>query len=173
MELKPGTAEYLEEANRLHVLVNQGKKDDFSAEEHLFYRDYLLEQWECSKIALEIAKNNEMDLRKRVVDFAFDPEKKKGTENIELENGYKAKAVKKINYKVNQDTINSVLDRIENLGAEGKFIAERVIKWTADLSVSEYNDLDPKYKVILDEAITTTEGAPTLEIVAPKDKKRS
>lgn len=101
------------------------------------------------------------------------PNKKSGTERIELANGYEAKAVKKVNYNLNQDLVNDCLDAIENIGgAEGKIIAERLVKWKADLSMTEYKLLDPKYKVLIDKAITTTDGAPSLEIVAPKNTKK-
>lgn len=160
------------EFDRLNALFIAGKADEFTAEEHLWFRDKVLAQWEESKSALEIAKENEMTQRKQVVAFAFDPEKKKGTERIELANGYELKSVKKLNYNVNQDTVNDALDKIEALDEQGKFIVERIIKWKAELSVSEYNDLDERYRKIIDEVITTSDGAPTLEIVPPKGQKR-
>lgn len=156
---------------RLASLVAAGKGDDFTAQEHLFYRDQLLEKWEATKQALEAAKIVEMDLRKQFVHFAFNTDTLTGTERIDLANGYTAKAVKKLNYNVNQETVNDALDKLENLDAEGKFIAERVIKWKAELSVTEYKALSLKHKAIIDAVITTSEGAPSLEIVAPKDKK--
>lgn len=158
------------EFDRLNTLFNAG--GEFTAEEHLWFRDKLLEQWENDKAALEIAKENEMAKRKAIVKFAFDPTKEKGTERIELANGYELKSVKKLNYNVNQDTVNAVLDKLEAVDSEAKFVAERLIKWKADLSVSEYNDLKAEYKVIIDECITTSDGAPTLEIVPPKGQKR-
>lgn len=160
------------EFERLSALVAEGKQAEFTAEEHLFYRNFLLAKWEAIKSALAEAKESEMNLRKQVVSFAFNTTQLKGTERIPLENGYELKSVKKLNYNVNQDMVNEALDEIENLDAEGKFISERLIKWTADLSVSEYNDLDEKYKKIIDKVITTSDGAPTLEIVAPKGTKR-
>lgn len=158
------------EFERLSILLQN--KGEFTAEEHLWYRDELLKKWEASKLQLETAKANEMDQRKAFVAFAFDPDKQSGTERIELENGYQAKAVKKLNYNVNQDTVNDALDKIENLDAQGKFIAERLIKWKAELSLTEYNQLEAKYKVIIDQVISTSEGAPSLEIVAPKNQKK-
>ena len=148
-------------------------KKELSEQDHITYRDYLLESWEQSKVALGTAKESEMNKRKAFVTFAFDPNKKSGTEHIELANGYQAKAVKKINYNLNQDLVNDCLDAIENIGgAEGKIIAERLVSWKADLSMTEYKLLDPKYKVLIDKAITTTDGAPSLEIVAPKNTKK-
>jgi hypothetical protein len=169
MAFKLNTADQTEFARLAALHAADG---EFSAEEHLKYRDWLLAQWEDSKSVLEVAKAAEMEQRKKVVSFAFDPNKEKGTERIPLENGYELKAVKKINYNVNQETVNNVLDKFESVSPENKFVAERLIKWEAALSVSEYNNLTEAQKKIIDECITTSDGAPTLEIVAPKGSKR-
>lgn len=48
-------------------------KKELSEQDHITYRDYLLESWEQSKVALETAKESEMNKRKAFVTFAFDP----------------------------------------------------------------------------------------------------
>jgi len=141
-------------------------------------RDQLLISWQEAKEVLEKAKEAEMFLRKRVVDFAFDPNKQSGTENVELGNGYKLKAVKTLRYgfiknaenKLDKAAIDKALAKIEKDGAVGELIAERLVKWTPDLSLSEYKLLSDKHKAIIDSVIVTTEGSPTLEIVEPKNK---
>lgn len=141
-------------------------------------RDQLLVHWQEAKEALEKAKEAEMFLRKKVVDFAFDPNKQSGTENVDLGNGYKLKAVKKLNYgfikndenKLDKAAIDKALAKIEKDGAVGELIAERLVKWTPDLSLSEYKLLSDKHKAIIDSVIVTSEGSPTLEIVEPKNK---
>jgi len=154
-------------------IASISEKDAMPADAFVEKRDALLLEWEQSKVELETAKTKEMELRKKFVAFAFDSNKKSGTERVELNNGYEAKAVKKLNYNVNQEKINESLDAIENIGGpEGELIAKRLIKWTAELSLTEYNQLDSKYKVIIDKAITTSEGAPSLEIIAPKNSRK-
>jgi hypothetical protein len=153
--------------------------DVLSPTDYIFYRDFLLTKWDNSKKALEIAKEDEMNLRKKAVHFAFDPTKDKGTERIDLGNGWQAKAVKKINYgwlkdsdgKVNRDAIETALGKIEATGPAGELIADRLVKWTPDLSLTEYNQLPEEFKTIIDTVIVTDEGAPTLEIIPPKAKK--
>mgnify|MGYP001561094370 CR=1 FL=1 len=155
-----------------------GEIKNYTEEEFVSERDRLLLAWEESKTALEVAKEKEMQLRKKVVDFAFDQNKQSGTERIELGNGWQAKAVKKVNYgwiksgdKVDKAAIDKALAKIEKLGgAVGELIAERLVKWTPDLSLTEYKQLDEKYKKIIDEVIVTSDGAPTLEVIAPKAK---
>ena len=157
-----------------------GEVKNYTEAEFVAERDRLLLAWEESKKALEVAKEKEMEQRKAVVAFAFDPNKESGTERIELGNGYQAKAVKKVSYgfiktedgKLNKAAIDKALEKIEKVGgAVGELIAERLVKWTPDLSLTEYKQLDEKFKKIIDEVIVTSEGAPTLEIIAPKTPK--
>lgn len=166
----------------MHQITNKetGEVKNYSDAEFEAERTRLLVEWEAQKAALEVAKEKEMTARKAVVDFAFDQNKTSGTERIELGNGYQAKAVKKINYgfvkdaegKLNKRAIDKALEKIEKIGgAVGELIAERLVKWTPDLSLTEYKQLDEKYKKVIDEVIVTTEGAPTLEIIAPKAPK--
>ena len=170
---------------RSYMNPNNGELVELSDLEFAKVHDETLMTWEQAKAALDAAKEAEMALRKLYVAIASDPTKQKGSENITLGNGYKAKVVKKINYgfvknadnKVDVDKIHDAQDAIEKLGNEGAFLADRLIKWSAELSVSEYNKLEPESnpthkaaKAALDKIIVTSEGAPTLEIVAPKGK---
>jgi hypothetical protein len=172
------------EAERIEGIIKAlppGKypSDVLAVEEYIWYRDYILTKWQKAKEALDIAKEFEIKVRTDAVHFAFDPTKQKGTERIELGNGYQAKAVKKINYgwikdsddKINKDAIETALNKIEDTGPAGELIAARLVKWTPDLSLTEYNQLPQEFKSIIDEVIVTTEGTPTLEIIEPKAKK--
>lgn len=151
---------------------------ELSQEDTIFYRDYLLTTWQAKKAELEVAKEQEMIWRKKAVDFAFDDEKDSGTERIDLGNGYQAKAVKKLNYgfiktaegKLDKQKIDDALSEIEATGPVGVLTAERLVKWTPDLSLTEYKQLPESFKKIIDAVIVTTDGAPTLDIIAPKSK---
>jgi hypothetical protein len=165
----------------MHQITNKetGEVKNYTDAEFEAERTRLLVDWEAQKVALEVAKEKEMTARKAVVDFAFDPNKTSGTERVELGNGYVAKAVKKINYgwikdesgKLNKKLIDKALEKIEKIGgAVGELVAERLVKWEPSLSLTEYKQLDDKFKKVIDEVIVTTEGAPTLEIIAPKAK---
>ena len=139
-------------------------------------RDAKILAWEESVKALAAAKEAEAALRKEVLAeaFAFNPEAlREGTENFELGNGYKLKAVFKISRNLNNenDAVDKVLSKIEKAGAEGQFIAERLVKWKPELSVSEYKKLPEKFKKMIDEVVTSKEATPSLELVAPKTPK--
>jgi hypothetical protein len=138
-------------------------------------RDAKILAWEAAVKALAAAKDAEAALRHEVLAeaFQFDPEAlREGTENFELGNGYKLKAVFKISRNLNNenDAVDKVLSKIEKAGAEGQFIAERLVKWKPELSVSEYKKLPEKFKKMIDEVVTSKEAAPSLELVAPKSK---
>ena len=138
-------------------------------------RDAKILAWETAVKALAAAKDAEAALRKEVLAeaFAFDPEAlREGTENFELGNGYKLKAVFKISRNLNNENeaVDKVLSKIEKTGPEGAFIAERLVKWKPELSVSEYKKLPEKFKKLFDEVVTSKEAMPSLELVAPKSK---
>jgi len=127
-------------------------------------------------------KEKEMELRKYIVAREF-PKKQEGTNTKELGEGYKLKAVIKYNYNLaDNDTVEKCLDHISALGNEGPFIADRLVSWKPSFLKTEYNDLlerkskgdERAIKIlsIVDEMLTITEGAPTLDIVEPKGKKK-
>lgn len=148
-------------------------------------RDALLNKWLAAQQALAAAKDAEAALRKQVVaDIIQAKPGEKGTRNYELNAGYKLKAVLKLNYKLNNDEVDATLDRIEEIGEEGKFIAERLVKFKPELSISEYNTLaeraqlnDASGKVAkkiiaeLNKILTIEDATPSLELVPPKAKK--
>ena len=135
-------------------------------------RDAKILQW--TEAAKKLAEANEIELalRNEVIAINFAEHKESGTENVELGNGYKLKAVFKLNYRLNNtdDAVDKALSKLEKAGTEGAFIAERLVKWKPELSVTEYGKLDPKFKKIIDEVITTSPGTPSLELVEPKSK---
>lgn len=148
----------------------------------LMTQDQLLVAWDNLKAVLTKAKENEMEYRKYIVGRAF-PDAQEGTNTIELGAGYELKAVKKFNYRLDTDNekIEAALERISKVGNQGQFIADRLVSWTPNFLITEYRNLqaqaddDSKEAKeilrIINEILTITDGAPTLEIKAPKGKK--
>lgn len=143
------------------------------------YRDRLLMAWDASKKALDTAKETEMELRKVCAAYIF-PDAKKGTNRVELGQGYAVKMVRNVDYSFagkTREEIAAAETAVANLGNEGAFLADRLFKWSCEPSVSEYGKLDMsnpthvKIKAELDKVITTKDGAPTLTIEEPKAKK--
>ena len=156
-----------------------GEIKNYSEAEYLAERDRLLVDWQAKKAALEVAKEAEMDARKLAVMFMHDPSKSGTTENVELGGGYKATMKVPVRYgfiqnadgKTDKARIEKALSKIEKTGQAGELIAERLIKWTPELSLTEYKQLPDNFKKIIDDVIVTSEGTPTLEIKEPKAKK--
>lgn len=132
-------------------------------------RDAILMEWHEAKADLERAKDREMTARKAAFSACFEAPKE-GVNTLELGGGYAIKGTYKLNYILDPDVgkVEKALDKIEAMGAEGKVIADRLVKWKADLSLSEYRKLDAKYKKVIDTIVTTKEGAPSLELKEPK-----
>ena len=129
--------------------------------------------WDHAKKALDAAKVLESSLRQEVLkdfyDFGGDSDLREGTENLELGNGYKLKATFKLSRKLenkNGETQNA-LDKIANF-ENGILYAERLVKWSPELSVSEYKKLPTEIRQVIDSCVTSKAATPSLEIVEPK-----
>ena|ERR1700761_6153677 len=134
-----------------------------------YSNDELLVHWQELRNKLDYYKNEEMEVRKEIVKRLF-PNKSEGTNTVELGNGYQLKYVFKQNYKIDNKNIDNVLDEIAKTGNEGSFIVERLVSWKPSLKLTEYRELDSKYKIIFDKVLTITDAAPDLEICEPKRK---
>jgi hypothetical protein len=138
-------------------------------------RDRLLQEWQQAKEMLDGLKETEMSLRKAVIKNLFpacaeNPDTS-GTYNYELGNGFIAKAVFKLSYKVSDEAALHAEDALTKLGNDGPFVADRIFKWKPDLSLTEYKQLSEAHKKIVDHALTVSPGTPSFEISAPKGKK--
>ena len=123
-----------------------------------------------------------MEWRKICAAFLV-PAKTEGTNTVELGNDYKAKVNYKYNYKLanDNDVVWAGLERIEKLGNEGKFVAERLVSWSPSFLLTEYRQLQEDAekgsefaKAALKEInsfMTVSPASPTLEIIEPKKKK--
>lgn len=142
--------------------------------------DGVLMLWQQQQAALAAIKEDEIELRKVVVKLKV-TQPKEGMNNVDLGGGFTLKAGIKVNYNLDDnEKVEAALDQIEAIGNEGSFIASRLVKWTADLSITEYRKLcedaktsSDKQKMldILNTVLTTTDGTPSLEIKEPKKPK--
>lgn len=143
--------------------------------------DALLLLWAAKKKAIEVAKEEEMELRKYIVKREF-PKPNEGMNTKDLGEGYQLKAGVKFNYNLaDNETVENCLGKIAAIGNNGPFIADRLVTWTPSFKLTEYRILHeeagkgekPAQEMlkIISEMLTITEGAPTLEIKTPKSKK--
>lgn len=136
----------------------------------------MLAAWEAAQKSALHWKLEEMRLRMLVNELFPEVERLgEGTHYVPLSNGYRLKGEHGWNYTLNGKddavAVHQALDKLEKIGDDGKFIAERVVKWKPDLSVSEYKKLRPEHKSIIDTVLTTKPASPALSIVAPKGNK--
>lgn len=159
---------------------------EHSAAEKKAARDREIKAWLDAKAVFENAKTYEMTLRKKVTALVF-PEPKKGTQRCPLSGGYALKLVQNYvpnlgvevyddnNEKISVATqVENVLAEIDNLGEVAEIIANRLVKWKPELSMTEYKQLDledpvqAKIKELIDEILTLAPASPQLELEAPK-----
>lgn len=144
-------------------------------------RDEILMAWQACKDAIKVAQDAEMEMRKYITSRTF-PNATEGTNTEELGNGYKLKAVIKYNYKLpDNDKVETGLKKLEDLGNQGPFIADRIVGWTPSFKLAEYRLLEEdaakgdKFSIdalaVIREFLEITEAAPTLTITEPKAKK--
>jgi hypothetical protein len=144
-------------------------------------QDELLMLWDVKKKAIEVAKEEEIELRKYIVGRAF-PKKEEGMNNLDLGNGYTLKAGIKYNYNLaDNDTVEAGLNKIASIGNQGTFIADRLVSWKPNFLLTEYRALQEEKDKgdktaieilnVVNTFLTISEAAPSLEIKAPKGKK--
>jgi len=156
--------------------------DALNCEGLVFNKDGMLMLHQRTKEKLDHFKSLEMEYRKVCAKLLVE-KPKEGMNTVELGNGYQAKIGIKYNYKLdsNNDKVWEGLEKIEKIGNQGKFIAERLVSWTPNFLLSEYRKLQEEAQdgsqeakqmlEVVNEFMTITEAAPTLEIREPKVKK--
>lgn len=128
-------------------------------------RDQQILAWDAAKKELDALKEREMFMRKHIVNSVEGVDTSVvGTQNVDLGNGWKLKAVIKESYKLDTDAdkVEDALDALED------WQADRLVKWTPTMSVSEYKKLDPEAKAAIDAVLTVSMASPTLSLVPPK-----
>lgn len=122
--------------------------------------------WNGIKQELAKAKEREMQMRKHIVESNSQgiDASKLGTQNVELGNGWKLKAVIKDTYKLDtdMDKIDAALDKLEN------WQAERLVNFTATLLKGEYDKLSDEQRAAFNTVVTISRASPTLTLVPPK-----
>ena len=146
--------------------------DAFTPKAPALTPDEVLIKWQQARDEMIQAQTNEFYYRNLAIGTFFPNINQitaEGVENFELGNGYKLKCTFKLNYKLDKtDKVDTMLDTLSETGEDGKFVAERVVKWSPNLSLSEYRQLSPEHKKLIDSVLTVKPATPSHEIVEPK-----
>lgn len=116
----------------------------------------LLFAWHKADIDAEEAKKRELELRKLVFAAMWTRGVESGQQTIEIGSGWKIKLEKKQHYNCNQKLTASIVEMFPG-----------VFKTKYEVSVSGYKKL-VSYSAVLGDAITITDGTPSVELIAPK-----
>lgn len=145
-------------------------------------QDDILIAWQYVQSKLASAKKDEIEWRNYVAKRAF-PEPKEGTNILALGNGYILKAV--VNYHYNlldNDVVESTLNKIAKIGNQGAFVADRLVSWTPNFLKTEYTKLKEDAEAgsleakemlkLVNEMLVITDAAPKVEIKEPRKGKK-
>lgn len=126
--------------------------------------------WQTLETDLAFAKKWEMEFRKKIFAHYF-PSPKSGVNNMPLPANYVLKGTPTENVKINQELMPIIKAEVEGLG----YNLDTFLRWKPELgpgysdlrkAESESNTPNPVGTAIR-KMITTTPGAPKLEIVLP------
>lgn len=132
-------------------------------------RDILIQNWLDAKERLAQVQELEKTLRAEVLKLCLgENAPEKGTVNYDLGNGYGLKFKLNLSYSIDKAKVEDMLSKLERQGDEGKFIAGRIVNFKPELSLTEYNKLEPKMRKIVDDYVTSKPASPQIEFVQPK-----
>lgn len=119
-----------------------------------------------AKEQIEPLSDLELKMRNHIVDSGAQgiDKTQPGTQYSDIGNGWRVKAVVKVNHKLEKD--NDKFDAMHKQLPE--WLQQRLFNWTVALSVTEFKGLSPEHKAIVSPLVTVTNAAPTLTLVPPK-----
>lgn len=125
----------------------------------------LCQEWYAIQAEVRALQARERELRDQIAReiFALPASVREGTHATEI-GGVKLKLTMRQNYSLNKTELESALTAIERHGADGQLLAERLVKFKPELSVSEYKKAPDWARDLLSPALTIKPGMPTLEI---------
>lgn len=147
--------------------------EKLSEEEKITFRDALISRWEARKDASTKATEDEYKIRDKVVDLLWTPGVLSGKERIPLYNGYRLEIEKGLSYKVDQQLVGFAVAKFAEGTAEDKVIGERLFRWKAEVSATEYKALSEAHKENVKGVIETVYSRASVKIVAPSTKGRA
>lgn len=128
----------------------------------------LIANWNAAKTALANATATERELRAQIIaTFSTETdEMKSGVENIDLAyDRWQLKITHKLDYKMaDPDAVKQSLSLIASSEEAGYLIADRLVKWKPEISVSEYKLLNGGQRNIIDRVLTIKPAAKSVEL---------
>lgn len=124
-----------------------------------------LADWYSTKQQLDAIKEAESILRKAVVEmFSKTSVDESGTETIEVQNGWKLKITKSLDYKL--DNKDGKLDKALEAYTDG--VAALLVSWEPKLSVKAFKSLPEDERVKIYDCLEVKPGSPQVKMEPPK-----
>lgn len=122
-----------------------------------------LHEWAGLQAELERIKLKEKELRKKIFCEAF-PIPVEGTDNkLSLSAGYVLQGTFRLRRAIDMGQVMPMRDELAKIGVP----IEPLLNWSVKLNKTNYAILSPEARSLFDNIITTTEGSPRLQILAP------
>lgn len=126
-------------------------------------RDAILMAWQQSAQEREATTEKERLLRKEAIACTFG-RLERGTSHYELGQGWALKAANYWKYDITKNAAGGYEHLPQYLAQLPESIANRLIKWKAELNTSVYEDLTQEQKIIVNNFLTIKDGSPSLEL---------
>jgi len=134
-----------------------------------------LKRWRELSTQLGTIKNEESQLRTRLVLDNFNAEKLEGSETIDIGWGWRLKATKDLNVTATNESqqTEALLQAIAGFDPDA---AQNLIRWKPEVNMKVYREMlaiaegDPILRGLLAAAITVKPGMPQLEMIEPKEE---
>lgn len=129
----------------------------------------LLNAWWNAFNEAEAAKaviRREQELRKQVFEYYFkDP--REGTNYLDLPNGWRLKAIYKLDRKIDEAALPAVKEQLKELGVN----VDALVEYKPTLKTKLYRELTAEQSRIFDQALTIKPSSPIIELVEPEETK--
>jgi hypothetical protein len=120
-------------------------------------------RWNELQSQLSSIKDQEMKLRKEIFDACF-PNPTEGTNKTDMPEGWSLKGTYKLTRSLDEAALPAVLTELH----KHKVRTDDVVVYKPSLSMTGFKKLDDKWQHVLEQAMVTKPGAPTLELIPPK-----
>jgi len=129
-------------------------------------QEYLakLYQWKTVADQLSLLKTQEMVLRKELFAVAFE-EPLEGTNKAELPGGWTLKGVYKLDRSIDEASFLAIKEKLVSVGVS----TDSLVRYKIDLVLKSYKALSDATRAIMDQCLVTKPGAPSLELISPKE----
>lgn len=125
-----------------------------------------LEVWYALQAELTELKAKEMTLRKKLFAHFF-PNPIEGTNKVPMNAGWVMLSKYPITRTVDKGLLTTMTPQLREAGIN----VDDVIRWKPELAVTVYRKLTEEQIHLVDQCLEIKPGSPSLELVAPKEKK--